>query len=583
MKSNVYSSAQSSAHAAQGSETRAGRPTPLKFGGARASGSLSRRLSRNFDRLESELYQPPQLFERMAGDPWPGDTEGRTLLALALLEHATGREACFSNTILEGFTTYTNADGYFGPIHLPKTINEQQLASHGWVLRGLCEHYRLHRDDFSKDSALRIIRNLALPTTGQHGDYPIEKLNLDKEDRKESGNIINDHDFGRWQISTDTACSFIFLDGLVQAHFLFQTGPDVRALIDEMVDRFLQIDLIEVRAQTHATLTGLRALLRLEANDPNPDLLAAVELRYKAYREQGMTEEFENYNWFGRPLWTEPCAIVDSLLVADQLWQATGKAQYLEDAQLIYYNGIAATQRSNGGFGCNTCVCEDNPILQTHAEEAYWCCTMRGAEGLVHALQCIAYSDRDAAYVTRPESGSFTLSEANWQLEFEIETSYPDTGDLTIRILDVSGAGKPQVKLFIPSWTELKGMRINGVEAVCAVATDGFLTLTHDWRAGDRIECQMAPQLATYPTHHAGNGSRHGTGWQTLRHGPLILCIEKHPEITPLQLSELKLVEDKGHLSYRAGSYTFEQVGHLMNPAFDTLNHAGRQVLFPKA
>lgn len=154
-----------------------------------------------------------------------------------------------------------------------------------------------------------------------------------------------------------------------------------------MVGRFLQINLIKVRAQTHATLTALRALLRLEAHDPDPAMLAAIELRYKAYREQGMTEEFENYNWFGRPLWTEPCAIVDSLLVADQLWQATGKPEYLEDAQLIYYNAIAATQHSNGGFGCNTCVCTHEPILRTHAEEAYWCCTMRGSEGLVHSLQ----------------------------------------------------------------------------------------------------------------------------------------------------------------------------------------------------
>ena len=64
-----------------------------------------------------------------------------------------------------------------------------------------------------------------------------------------------------------------------------------------------------------------------------------------------MTENHENYNWFDRfDTWTEPCAIIDSYLLAVQLWEHTMKPEYRDDAELIYYNGICHTQRNNGGM-----------------------------------------------------------------------------------------------------------------------------------------------------------------------------------------------------------------------------------------
>ena len=49
------------------------------------SGELSTRVQRNMLRLEEEKYQPQNVFltEEQSLD-WPGDTEGRTILALTL-------------------------------------------------------------------------------------------------------------------------------------------------------------------------------------------------------------------------------------------------------------------------------------------------------------------------------------------------------------------------------------------------------------------------------------------------------------------------------------------------------------------
>ena len=47
---------------------------------------------RNFDRLETDYYQPDQVYwtEEQSGG-WPGDKEGRTILALVLDARASGR------------------------------------------------------------------------------------------------------------------------------------------------------------------------------------------------------------------------------------------------------------------------------------------------------------------------------------------------------------------------------------------------------------------------------------------------------------------------------------------------------------
>ena len=48
-------------------------------------------------------------------------------------------------------------------------------------------------------------------------------------------------------------------------------------------------------------------------------------------------------------------------------------------------------QRSNGGFGCDECIGSETAgvFLSTleNIYEAFWCCSMRGAEGLANAAR----------------------------------------------------------------------------------------------------------------------------------------------------------------------------------------------------
>ena len=97
------------------------------------------RLARNRDRLLKPYYQMPEVFQSPDAD-WPGDKEGRALLAFVSHYKATGYSNPCMEQMLEALPAHTNAQLYFGPDACGE-IFEQQLSGHSWLLRGLCEHY----------------------------------------------------------------------------------------------------------------------------------------------------------------------------------------------------------------------------------------------------------------------------------------------------------------------------------------------------------------------------------------------------------------------------------------------------------
>jgi hypothetical protein len=126
----------------------------------------------------------------------------------------------------------------------------------------------------------------------------------------------------------------------------------------------------------------------------------------------GMTYTYQNANWWGRnDSWTEPCAIVDSLMLTCELFKATGKAEYRTLAARIWHNGLATSQRSNGGAGTDTVITKaegGREILRADMYEAYFCCSMRLAEGLwyVNANKELLYAETEGK-VTKQENGTY--------------------------------------------------------------------------------------------------------------------------------------------------------------------------------
>jgi hypothetical protein len=540
-------------------------------------GELYQRAMKNFDRLESDIYHPENVFPRQhhaSSAGWPGDKEGRTILGLVLEAQATHRTALYLDEMIQILPQKLNEEGYLGPVQ-GDTIDEQQLSGHGWLLRALCEYYIWKKDPKVKTIIQGIINNLALPTKGHHQDYPITPSERVPDTGGMSGSSVNV--MNGWKLSTDVGCDFIFMDGVVQAYGLFPSER-LKALIDEMMSRFFKMDLIDLKAQTHATLTGLRAALRYGEITGQKEWLSKVVTNYKLYLDQAVTENYENFNWFERPEWTEPCAIVDSYLLAVQLWQNTHSPDYLEEAQLIYYNALGHTQRSNGGFGCDNCPGPVDKSLFVKADEAFWCCTMRGGEGLARAIEYSYFTAGDTLIVPAFNSSSVSFSIGDFPVIISQQTAYPFGNKVILSVDSLERQADLNLKLFVPSWVFEPKITVNH-KPVDFKVRNKFAILSTPINAGDTIEYSF---VLSCDVEGVANLVHTKSGDKRLFYGPLVLGHEGVSEIDIPKNAIIERISDY-EFQLKGTDITLSSVYHLMDPKVCQSSGYRKQILFSES
>lgn len=366
---------------------------------------LQLRTELNFERLSHDpYYQIGDVFSPISY-AWHGDKEGRALLAFVSHYKISGKKIDCMKQMMEKMPEMLNEKGYLGNV-TTDLIQEQQLSGHSWMLRGLCEHYEAFHDDFSLEAMKKIVENLYLPTAGKYHTYPIHREKVDRGgvSGTELGNV------GIWRLSTDVGCAFMSIDGLSHVYQV-TTDSRVKTLLDEMIDVYLGIDKKELRVQTHCTLSAARGMMRMYSITGDAKYLDGADSIWHLYVEDGgMTYTYQNLNWWGRPkTWTEPCAIVDSLMLSAELYKATEKEEYRKTAARIYKNGFATLERVNGGAGTDSIVFDGGETeLFIKSWEARFCCTMRLAEGLwyIKENKDILYTETTGV-ITKNENGIY--------------------------------------------------------------------------------------------------------------------------------------------------------------------------------
>ncbi len=340
---------------------------------------LTERINLNRNRLMGDSYYGIEEVFSPKDYDWYGDKEGRALLAFVSHYKINGTKIPCMEEMLEKLPLYTNSRLYFGEL-LGEDIHEQQLSGHSWLLRGLCEHYEQFGDEFSLRAVRSVVENLYLPIAGRYGTYPINRKGENKGGV--SGNTEGKQD--GWVLSSDIGCAFMSIDGLSHAYKITKDCR-IEKLVREMTGVYSAIDKQALKAQTHCTLTAARGMVRMYEVTGDEYYLGCARDVFLLYVGSGMTYTYQNLNWWGRPdSWTEPCAVVDSLMLALMLYKAEGKEMYRKIAVRIYINGFASLQRDNGGAGTDSLVCPGSgeKYLYKKTYEAQFCCTMRLSEGL---------------------------------------------------------------------------------------------------------------------------------------------------------------------------------------------------------
>ena len=356
-------------------------------------------IKKSVERLCSAEYGIDQIFQSDEYS-WPGDWEGRVLLALCCLHAVADIQANTVHELVAEFPKHCNGEGFMGKRFNPACIDEQQLSGHSWVLRGLVAYYQQFHDEQALAMADTIVQNLYLRARQYDKHYPVTRRTAGGGVSGERADIVQG-----WRLSTDVGCAFMCLDGL-SAYYEVRPTLQVRSMLDEWIGQFAKLDFVGLRVQTHATLSATRGIIKMYQCTKDPLYLRLAIQIFQTYVENGMTLTYENYNWFGREdSWTEPCAVVDSFIISIQLFEITKDNKYLTLLRRIWFNGLSYCHRANGGAGPNTCVTQAQPILQTYMYEAKFCCTMRYCEGLLFAKRYETLLCRRDSPIVKDERG----------------------------------------------------------------------------------------------------------------------------------------------------------------------------------
>lgn len=392
-------------------------------------GDLAYRLLLNYSILESYRYRADYIFTADKS-AWYGDWEGRTILALVRLYEATGREPAFLEQIIDALGERLNERGYLGKVFPDGEFSEQQFAGHNWLLSGLTEYYRITgRKDIYK-LIENIINNLYLKAETHYCEYPV------KREKKDGGGFSGENSgkSGCWHLSTDIGCAFICMDALSKACSELNKR-ELLPLLTEMYGVFSKIDFAGLQMQTHATLSATRGVIRLYKITGEKKYLETAKRIFNLYVNEGMTENYANINWFGRPSWTEPCTVVDSVMCAAELYKLTYNTDYLAWFHKIYLNALGYALRPNGGFGLDVCAGYGGDFIRPVGEDmsiAYWCCTMRGGDGLAYCAENQILRNGNTFEILYYNDGLYKFGET----EITEKTKYPYIGKTDFHIVN---------------------------------------------------------------------------------------------------------------------------------------------------
>lgn len=522
-----------------------------------ARGELGHRLTLSSIRMEGNHYLPNYIWSADK-NCWPGDWEGRTILGLVSLAKATGKEPAYLEEIMDLLESKLNAKGYMGNIE-DGMFSEQQLAGNSWLLCALIEYTEWKNSDRFIKVIKRMVDNLYLPMINVVDEYPLKKINKDGD---YSGSIIAVHK--SWKMSTDIGCMYISLDGISRA-YEFLKEPKLLELIDKMIKRFSQTDILGQGFQTHATLSCLRGVIRAYQNTNKKEYLDLAIKRFDDYLKYGMTENYVNRHLFHSHKWTEPCGIIDSYICCVELFKITENSKYLDIAQKIYFNGICRVQLPNGGFGLDKCLgynpidtLEFNETNEGKPVEAYWCCTMRGADGLsyVHLNNCIKNND-EYLFINY-----FDGSIIDEDIEIKIQTQYPYEGKIKFTITNPNNK-KIYLSLFVPENAHNVEIIKNGAE-VANNTEDGFVKID----VFNNIELILSFDI-NLETKDAFTGENIGKFF-TVWHGNLLLGTTD--EASAINLNEM-LYMGEGKYKTASGNEVFSPICDTYKKSEDTVNN----------
>ncbi|MDD9974966.1 MAG: glycoside hydrolase family 127 protein, partial [Candidatus Poribacteria bacterium] len=235
---------------------------------------------------------------------------------------------------------------------------------------------------------------------------------------------------------------------------------------------------------------------------------------------EGFTKDYELPNFSA---YAETCASIGLIFWAHRMFLLRGESRFVDVLETALYNGALSGISLNG-----TGFFYQNPLAShgdRHRHEWFGCaCCPPNIARLLASVGAYIYAQSDEGLWVNLYVGGTANATVTGKVPVKVtqETDYPWSGDVRLTIAPETPVSFA-LNLRIPGWCEQFETRVNGEVYKPQVNSDGYLSITRAWHAGDRVELQLTMPVTSV---HAHPLVRENLGRSALRRGPLVYCFE---------------------------------------------------------
>lgn len=428
----------------------------------------------------------------------------------------------------------TRLSGWWGSSRWEK-INSHELYNSGHLYEAAVAHYRATGKRTLLDVAIKnadLVCQVFGPGENQKhvpSGHPIIEMALCK-----LYNVTGEQRY------LDMARYFVEETGRgTDGHKLSEYSQDHKPILqqDEMAGHAVRAGYLYSGVADVASLTGdtayFHALTRLWDNLAGRKLYITGGMGSRAQGE-GFGPDYELPN---HTAYCETCAAISNVYWNYRMFLATGDAKYMDVLERALYNGVISGVSLSGDK-----FFYDNPLeSQGEHDRQRWfgcaCCPgnitrfMASVSGYTYATQA---SD---IYVNLYIQGCADLQTESGRVALTQTTDYPWNGTVTIKV-DPEQESTFALRLRIPGWLQQHPvasdlytytdapasytLKVNGTR-VKATVSDGYATISRQWKAGDIVELDLPMNVRRIKAHDKVTANR---GMLALERGPVVYCLE---------------------------------------------------------
>jgi uncharacterized protein len=215
------------------------------------------------------------------------------------------------------------------------------------------------------------------------------------------------------------------------------------------------------------------------------------------------------------PAAEECCCSYNMMKLSRHLFGREPNAALFDYYERTIYNVRYGTQDRNGMLMYYVSL--EPGLYKTFGTQfdSFWCCTGTGSEEYSKLNDSIYFHDDHGVYVNL-----YIPSTLDWKergLKLRMTTKFPHEETITLAV-EGAPTEATELRLRVPYWaTQGVAVRINGETQTVTATPTSYIALTHDWKAGDKVELDLPLTLhvATTPDDETV---------QAAMYGPLVLA-----------------------------------------------------------